>query len=381
MPELNWAQVRAWRLRQHHLDRRAGATSLVKVVKDLGGVQAQVLSAAELALWNRVAGVRRRSVDDALWKKKSLVKIWAMRGTLHLMPADELPMWCAAASTKQLYWHPSWLSYQGVGAPELQAIMDAVPEALDGKRLTREQLADAVSRITKRAHLAKLLRQGWGSLLKPSAFAGHLCFGPNEGANVTFVRPDQWVPRWKAMEIETALKEVTRRYLRAYGPAKREELAGWWGIRGAQARQMLAGLGDEIEEVQVEGWQGWMLRGDPKRAAALPPVESVRLLGNFDPLTLLSAKYAGYDLKPEHKVQVYRKAGWVSPVLLVDGIIGGVWAVDKSGGTVQVVPFKPPTARVKVAIAEQAAALGHYLGRDLRVAYVRAITPGVPATP
>lgn len=353
----------------------------MKVVKDLGGVQAQVLSAAALALGNRVSGVRRRTVDEALWKKKSLVKTWAMRGTLHLMPAGELPMWCAAGSTRQLYWHPAWLRDHGVGATELKAIMEAVPEALDGQRLTREQLADAISRITKRAHLKEVLRLGWGLFLKPSAFAGHLCFGPNEGPNVTFVRPDQWVPGWKEVSVEVALEEVTRRYLRAFGPAKREELAGWWGGPGPQARQMLASLGDEIEEVQVEGWRGWMLAGDARRAAALPAVESVRLLGNFDPLTLLSAKYAGYELRPEHKVQVYRKAGWVSPVLLVDGIIRGVWALDKSGRTIQVVPFNPPTARVKAGIAVEAAAQGHYLGRDLRVAYVRAITREAPATP
>ena len=66
---------------------------------------------------------------------------------------------------------------------------------------------------------------------------------------------------------------------------------------------------------------------------------------------------------------------------LVDGIIRGEWALDKSGGTIQVVPFNPPTARVKAGIAVEAAALGHYLGRDLRTTYVRAITPVAPATP
>jgi len=381
MRELTWTQVQAWRLQQHHLDGRAKPADLIKVVKDLGGVQAQVLSAAELALWNRVRGLRRRAVDEALWKKKTLIKTWSMRGTLHLMPADEFPIWAAAASTKNLHWQPAWLRYHGVTAPDLEAIIDAVPQALDGNGLTREQLAHELVRITKRWHLAEPLRVGWGALLKPSAFKGHLCFGPSEGQNVTFVRPDQWLGRWKPIETEKALAEVTRRYLHAYGPAKRDELAGWWGVRGPQARPMLASLGDEVEEVAVEGWRGWLLAGDVARAARRWPEGSVRLLGNFDPLILLSAKYPGYTLKAPHKVQVYRKAGWVSPVLLVDGVIRGAWALDKSGGTVQLVPFGAITPQIRRQLAPEIAALGSYLGRELDLRIVRSLTPAVAATP
>jgi hypothetical protein len=71
----------------------------------------------------------------------------------------------------------------------------------------------------------------------------------------------------------------------------------------------------------------------------------------------------------------------VTAALVVDGMIRDVWALDQSGGGIQVAPFNPPTARVKAGIAEEAAALAQYLGRDLRVAYVRALTRVVPATP
>lgn len=276
---------------------------------------------------------------------------------------------------------PVWLRYHGVTAPDLEAIIEAVPQALDGNRLTREQLADELVRITKRSHLAEPLRVGWGALLKPSAFKGHLCFGPSEGQNVTFVRPDQWLGRWKPIETEKALAEVTRRYLHAYGPAKRDELAGWWGVRGPQARPMLASLGDEVEEVSVEGWRGWMLAGDVAHAARRWPEGSVRLLGNFDPLILLSAKYPGYTLKAPRKVQVYRKAGWVSPVLLVDGVIRGVWALDKSGGTIQLVPFEALTPQIRRQLAPEIEAIAGYLGREVDLRMVRALTPVGTATP
>jgi hypothetical protein len=369
--ELSWAQVRSWRLARHHLDGRAPARQLLAAVKEIGGVQAQVLSAAGLAIWNRVDGVERATVDAALWKKKTLVKIWAMRGTLHLLPADEMPMWCAANSTRQLYWHPAWLKYHGVGAAELQAIIDAVPQALDGKQLTREQLAGEIVRITKRPHLAELLRLGWGALLKPSALAGHICFGPSQGTNVTFVRTDQWLGRWKTVDPAEAVPEVARRYLHAYGPARREELAGWWGVKAPQGRAMLASLGDEIEQVDVEGWRGFMLARDVARVMEQPEADSVRLLGNFDPLVVLGRKYAGYALKPAHRTQVHRTAGWVSPVLLVNGVVSGVWALDTSGRKLEVKLFSPLGKGIKDRVAAEAANLGEYLGRKLQVHFAR----------
>ena len=84
--KLNWAQVRAYRLQKQHLDQRAPKRDLVRVVGDVCGVQAQLASAAELAVWARVEGVQKGDVNDCLWNQRSLVRTWMMRGTLHLLP-------------------------------------------------------------------------------------------------------------------------------------------------------------------------------------------------------------------------------------------------------------------------------------------------------
>ena len=69
----------------------------------------------------------------------------------------------------------------------------AVAKALDGEALTREELAAEVARITKSPGLADKLLGSWGSTLKPATYQGKLCFGPDRGRNVTFVRPDRWL--------------------------------------------------------------------------------------------------------------------------------------------------------------------------------------------
>jgi len=96
MVALNWSQVNAWRLSQHHLLPRADRQTLLEVVTRIGGVQAQLMSAAELALWARVEDLLPTDVPDALWHDRSLIKTWAMRGTLRLLTTSEFPLYVAA---------------------------------------------------------------------------------------------------------------------------------------------------------------------------------------------------------------------------------------------------------------------------------------------
>src|ERR1035438_4743592 len=91
MLKLTWSRAAAWRTRRHHLVERAPASSMLAVARRLCGLHAQLMSSAELTLWARVEDLDRRAVARALWEDRTLVKSWAMRGTLHLLPADELP--------------------------------------------------------------------------------------------------------------------------------------------------------------------------------------------------------------------------------------------------------------------------------------------------
>src|SRR4051812_27352924 len=95
---LTWSQVHSWRLSQHGLAPRLSRQDFLQAVSRTGGIQAQVLSAAELALWARVQNLSRSDIQTALWQARSLIKTWAMRGTLHLLAANELPLFVAARS-------------------------------------------------------------------------------------------------------------------------------------------------------------------------------------------------------------------------------------------------------------------------------------------
>lgn len=184
----------AWRLRRQFVEPPAGS-GVVPVVRRLCGVQAQVASSAELAVAVHRHAPRAGEVDQALWHERSLVKTWLMRGTLHLVPSDELPVYSAVMGSLRYWEKGSWHRGHGVTAAELEAIIDSVPKALaEGRALTREELVEAVLDVTGDAHLREALTSGWGALLKPLSYLGELCYGPPRDRKVTFVAPATWLP-------------------------------------------------------------------------------------------------------------------------------------------------------------------------------------------
>ena len=116
---VSWEQVLAFRLSRQHLTRRAGRNAILEVAADVCGLHAQVMSSAELTLWARMDGLRPEDVAHLLWDRRSLVKMWAMRGTLHIIPAPDVPVWQAALSSFRHYLAPGWLKNFGVSAVEL----------------------------------------------------------------------------------------------------------------------------------------------------------------------------------------------------------------------------------------------------------------------
>jgi len=118
---------------------------------------------------------------------------------------------------------------------------------------------------------AKLALNGWGTVLKPAAFAGHLCFAPSLGTRVRFTRPDTWLKqRSRPLDPNGATAELTRRFLSAYAPATVHDFARWWGGASMKTvRGWLSGLGEEVAAVDLEGEQAWMLADDVREVRDL----------------------------------------------------------------------------------------------------------------
>jgi hypothetical protein len=300
-----------------------------------------------------------------------------MRGTLHLLPAAEYHMWQGGWAPYDHYLKGAWFKYFGLTEERLQALVDAVGQSLNGRMLTREQLSAEVAALTGSEQLGDRLKESWGAMLKPASFKGKLCFAPNLDRNVRFTHPSWWLGERPALGHDDALEEITRRFLRAHAPATREDFARWWGTTPAQAGRLLKGLGDEAVEVEVEGEKRWMLAKDVEEANAAEPSGTVNLLPGFDHYVVGASRHSDHLLPRSFRPRVYRSQGWISPVVLVDGRMEGVWQHERKAGrlVVSVEPFAPFPDWVREKVVSEAERLAKFLeAPDLSVDFAEGAT-------
>jgi DNA glycosylase AlkZ-like len=278
------------------------------------------------------------------------------------------PLYVAARDWQH---NASWSNYFaefGLSPAQQEAFLLAVPHVLEQGPLTRLQLADAVAKHTGVAHVRDLiLSSSWGSPLKPSAYRGDLCFGPGQGQNVTFMNPRVWIGKWQPIEPELALQEMACRYLRAYGPATPEDFAFWWGYQKGLARKLFQSIAEELEEVEVEGWQAFALSATLPLMQSVEPVEAIHLLPLFDAYTIGVPRDCEPLLAAAYKRQVFNLQGWTFAVILVNGSIRGVWnsTSRRSRTVVKVNLFCSATAAIRKGIAAEAERLSHLFEKEV----------------
>jgi hypothetical protein len=322
----SWEQAAGRRLGRGQLLAPARAAAAVDVVRSLGGVQAQVPSAAELAVGVRCEGLTRSGLRALVDESRLLTRTYAMRGTAHLLPTADLPLYLAAM--RQLRGgDDGWFAGFGLTREQAARLFGGIAAILNGRCLTRPELAEAL-----REHVGDRVFERFdptlGELTVAAAWAGVLAYGPARGSTSTFRRPDQWGGRWHEVDGETALREVAGRYFAGFGPATAGDLARWLGVSAAPANKLVGSLGRRLRPVTVEGDAAWLPAGDPGPDGDAAP--SVVLLPQYDPYVLgpgpagrvLPA--AARDLVRRRKRGRYEGAAGV-PVLLVDGVVAGVW--------------------------------------------------------
>jgi Winged helix DNA-binding domain len=359
---LSWDQALTWRMRRHYLLERTSPRNLIGVVDRLRGLHAQLMSSTDLALWARIEGPKSGAVADALWRKRTLVKMWAMRATLHVLPAHNLGTWIAGLGI----WKPGEWPLKNPAAIPLARYID---KALRGQMLTRTELAQAVTKLGATPKMVAGMLSTWGGNLKDASIFGALCFASGDGPQARFTHPATWLrkPPIKPSEDE-AFDALTAGYLGTYGPATARDLGPrWWGINQGKAKRRIAALGDAATEVTLDGEKYWMLTKDVAELAATEPVDVVRLLPAFDQWVVHASSRVPAFLDPKYRNRIYTQQGWVWPTLLVNGRMAGVWKHEHENGkvTVEVEPFGKLPRWTRAPIEAEAERLATFFDADL----------------
>jgi Winged helix DNA-binding domain len=332
---LTWSGATSRRMARHALTEPATDQGLADIAGVLCGAHAQVLSAAELSIGRRIAGATRADIQRALWKDRTLVKTFGPRGTVHLLPTADLPMWTGALSAlpSSVPAHPEPVRFS---AEQAEEVIAAIGDALADTELTVDELTEAIvdrtgpwaGEETMEAFQDRWPR--WRQLTSTAAHRGVLCFGPNRGRNVTYTNPHRWLPGFRPDDGEAALRGLVTRYLYAYGPATPQHFARWLAIPPRRAVALFDELAGELESVELDGAPCWALAGDT--ATPSQPHRGVRLLPYFDAFVVASqprerlypGPAAARGLTPGGQAGNF-------PVVLVDGVVGGVWHQRRSG--------------------------------------------------
>jgi DNA glycosylase AlkZ-like len=360
---LTWSGVTARRVARHALTEPVADLAPDDIAGVLCGAHAQLLGAAELSIGRRISGATRADVRRALWEERTLVKTFGPRGTVHLLPAADLPMWTGALSAlPPITRHPEPVRFSPVQAEEVIA---AIGDALADAELTVDELTEAIAaRIgpwaverTMEAFGGKWPR--WRQLTGAAAHRGVLCFGPDRGRNVTYTSPHRWLPGFRPADGDAALRALLIRYLYAYGPATPANFAQWLAMPVRRATELFGVLGEELERVELDGTPAWTLAGDT--ATPPEPHRGIRLLPYFDAYVvagqprnqLYPGAAAARALTPAGQAGNY-------PVLLVDGVVGGVWHQRRSGRTIAITvePLQQLTAPQLRQLDEEASLVG-----------------------
>jgi Winged helix DNA-binding domain len=356
-------RVAAFRMARHHLTGAPGATtaSLVDVCRDVCGIQAQVMSAAELSLWTRRRRTTRDEVKAALWKKRDLVKTTSMRRTLHLLPARDFQMYVAAMQAWSMGQTENLLRRIGASGKHVDTMIGVVMDALaDGPKTQQDLLARAKVKAGK--GMRRWLQFAW-SAMRPAILQGLIVYAQPRGAEATFVRVDQWLPKQKKIDPAEAQLELAKRYLSAFGPATFRDFTKWSGLPTSVTKLLFDELGRDIQKVDVAGEHACVLRRDVAELEAATVDASPKLLPSFDTF-LLAHAVKDHLVEPRFYKRVYRNQGWLSPVVVAGGRVVAVWFLEERAKSfvVDVQPFAPLDAKVRNGIAKEAEALGAFLG-------------------
>jgi hypothetical protein len=350
-------QVLAFRLATHNLHERLPAGSEDEAAAVIG-LQDFPPGLAPVALAARVA--------DA--DMDGLVIVYAWRGAAVAVPRDDVAVFTAglappddAAARTLVGTAVDSLDPEGISATDaLDRVSAAVADALADGPLERDDFHQALRERLPKELLwwcrGCLSHHVHPSLWRATGVRGVLAVAERRGRVTVFGAP----PRGRA--VKDAPAELTRRFLHAYGPATRAELAAWAGIAPAHARALLDAVADDLEEVELDGRRALILAADADRLADPPAASGVRLLPPFDPYLDQRDRAT---LFPDRELRARARSGIGAPgAVLVDGALAGLWRPAKKGKrlVVTVEPVTKAARKAADAIAAEAEIVAPHRG-------------------
>lgn len=330
-----------------------------ETVRHLLAVQAQDSAASQWALGLRTYGTAEADIERAV-RERRIVRSWPMRGTLHLVAAEDL-RWMLSLLASRIIALDSKRIERDFGLHEraLGLCREAVVYALEGGRtLSRPALYAALA-----ARGIDVAGPRGLQILGRLAHEGLLCQGPREGKQPSFVLLEEWIAPHAPLDQDEALARLARRYIAGHGPASVRDLAWWSGLtlRDAQRAWDLARA--DFSVMHQDGIEYGFVECDVspgKPAVHLLPAFDEYLVGYAD----RSAMIAPADLR-----RVVGANGLFNPTVIIGGRVAATWKRElrKDRVDISCLPLRALSASELKAITRAAKDYGRFLGLPVQL--------------
>ena len=291
-----------------------------------------------------------------------IVRSWPMRGTLHLVPAEDLGWMLELTAPRAIRSAASRRAAIGITETEVERAREiAVASLTGGRALTRNAILASIA-----AGGVSTEGQRGYHILWYLAQTGTLVLGAAQGRQQTFTLLDEWVRAPRRLERDEALGELAFRYFRSHGPATARDLARWSGLTMADVQRGLTVSGGLLTALELDGLRYHLA---PETLAPAPTAARVHLLPGFDEY-LLGYGDRSAALASENSAAVVPGGnGMFKPTVVADGEIAGTWRRTRIGGEVLIEPllWNPLRGKLRDALVEAAGAYGAFLGRPTRL--------------
>lgn len=351
--------IPALRLRNQQI-AQSRCTKPEQVVAWLGGMQGQDYPGAKWSIGLRLPGATEADVERAFDTGK-IVRTWPMRGTLHVVAAEDLRWMLMLTSPKNIAGSASRRQSLDLDDKTLARSREVFAKTLQGgKQKSREALYAALAQ-------AKISTDGQRGyhILWSAALHGLICFAATGDKEQTIALVEEWIAPAKEKTREEALAELATRYFTSRGPATVQDFAWWSGLSVGEARIGLDAIKSKLAHETVGKLTYWMpteitTAKDEASAFALPGFDEY-LLGYKDRSAVLDVKYAEQVCPGGN--------GMFASTIVINGCVVGTWkrVFKKVGIEITAAPFGKLSKVDQSRFAEAAQRYGDFLGLAVKV--------------
>jgi len=302
---------------------------VVKAVERLVALQAQYAPSPYVALWSRVEGFRKERLTNAL-TDGTIIKTGSLRSTLHVLSGDEFPYLISAFIDAQRG------RTAGLGV-DIEALRAAIPD----EPLTNREL-------TALGHQVLGTDDPWtvSFAYRALPFVRTAPVGPWPHTKASpYVLWREPLP-----DAQVSSARVVLRYIAAYGPASRDDVAQFTFFKFRQIDPALEGLRTFEDE---QGVTLYDVARAPLAAADAPA--PVRFLPAFDSIILAHRDRSRILPDAYRDTVINKKNATTKNTFTVDGLVAGAWRIEKKKLVLD--PFAPLPLQARREVEAESARL------------------------